>query len=126
MLVQFNADCNALNVGLSISPQVSTIFSAAAPIVDTTAIAATAKLILAAVPAAAPHAVSNGTSAAPPVMTTAAIASAAPTMIPTVVTISCQCSLHHSAALSQNASQPFSQHPASGNCICYKSPLYFG
>ena len=59
-------------------PQVSAIFSAAAPIVDTTAITATAKLIFAAVPAATPNAVSNGISAAPPVAATAAIASAAP------------------------------------------------
>ena len=107
VLVQLNTDCNVLNVGLSIFPQVSAIFSAAAPIVDTTAITATAKLIFAAVPAATPNAVSNGISAAPPVAATAAIASAAPIMIPTVVTISFQCSLHHSAALSKHISRKF-------------------
>ena len=74
------------------------MFSTDAPIIDTTAITATEKLIIVAtfnaVLAETPNVVSrvynNGTSAAPPVITTAAIASTAPTIITTVSTISSQ------------------------------------
>ena len=115
ILVQFNTDCNVLNTGLSKFPHVSAIFSADEPTVETTAIPATVKLIIVAavtaVPAETPTAVSrlvsSGTSAAPPVATTAAIASAAPTMIAAVAAISCQCSAHHSAALSNHSSRKF-------------------